>query len=223
MKSIVVGVVMLFAGFVFSEAVMAVLVEEGSNGKLRASTEVEIWKQTNTTIDAVVLGFGDVWKQAYAKSGTVIPVKAHESYARDGFLHMKKTSVADVGIIYDAKTQNIHLMRDIVAESRTGFNPFLIFWVLSMVAVTVTVWLYYRRRIENFIAAFAFAAAIATTFATFAFAFAAFAFAFAAFAFAATTFAAFAAFAEGNQKIFRFSCGVYYLCMVASLISFFLS
>ena len=196
MKSIVVGVVMLFAGFVFSEAVMAVLVEEGSNGKLRASTEVEIWKQTNTTIDAVVLGFGDVWKQAYAKSGTVIPVKAHESYARDGFLHMKKTSVADVGIIYDAKTQNIHLMRDIVAESRTGFNPFLIFWVLSMVAVTVTVWLYYRRRIENFIAAFAFAA---------------------------TTFAAFAAFAEGNQKIFRFSCGVYYLCMVASLISFFLS
>ncbi len=107
----------------------------GSNGELRASDIV--WKQTAVNIPEDVLAYGDAWKDAYKNLGAVVPVKPHHEIKRDGLFHVIFETVSDIGIKYDDVTGfSVVEQRTIVSTDRS-FNPYLIFWLVSVIAMAI--------------------------------------------------------------------------------------
>jgi len=216
MKNLI-AVMAVFVAIVTSCIAIASTVEVGNNGEARISSDV-IWRNTSICVNDDVLAYGDVWKRAFVSPGSIIPVKTHNVSTRNGFFYSKMNTVADIGVIYDAG--RIYLVRNITTESKVIFNPFMIFWLLSVFVMSIAV--LSVSKIPGVAAAtFAAAAFVAfvadatTTFAT-AVTFAAATFATATFAFVVATTAPIAT----NDKAFRFFVGMYYLCMAVSLIFF---
>ena len=106
-----------------------------------------------------VSDYGDAWKQAYANPGTVVPVKTHMVFARDGLFHTMTTKVVDVGIRYD-NMKSIGLVHDVAGTPKVSFNPSAILWLLSVAAVVFGV----LRMRENKDVTFAIVFAIVVTF-----------------------------------------------------------
>ena len=136
-------------------------VNMGSDGtvwleKMPSSTKIEV------TFGEGVLEHGDIWKQAFLKPGTVVPVKTSFVQKTDGLFHIEKTSVIDVGIVYD--DHGVRLVGDVVGESQTDFTPYAIFWLVSVLSMTLNVVMVRRGKDNDALASFAaaFAAALAS-------------------------------------------------------------
>ena len=123
-------VALILAGSVFAETV--VTMSDGSVFVEKPSSEVVSKKEV--TFGSGVLAYGDAWKRAYAKPGTVVPMETHMVFARDGLFHIVKTEVADVGIRYD-NMKSIGLVHDVAGTPKVSFNPSAILWLLSVAAV----------------------------------------------------------------------------------------
>ena len=122
-----------FVALIWPCLASATTVEVGSNGEVRASDDI-VWRQTGVIIAPEALTYGDAWKRAYAKPGTVVPMETHMVFARDGLFHIVKTEVADVGIRYD-NMKSIGLVHDVAGTPKVSFNPSAILWLLSVAAV----------------------------------------------------------------------------------------
>lgn len=222
-RELLLGVATLLFAVCFATSATAIAsVEMGINGEVRVKTE-QVWKKTGVMITDSVLAYGDVWKQAYAMPGTVVPVKTHEVIVRDGLFHTKKMIVIDDGIVYDVEFKNIHMAYDTIVTTRTIFNPYLIFWILSVFAMTVAVWLL-KRKVENITLVLAILASVALAVALPV----ALAFDLAfdlviVFALVAAAFSLAVLAADCKPKTLWLFVGMYYFSMVVGLVLFVLS
>ena len=166
-----------------------------------------------------VSDYGDAWKQAYAKPGTLVSVKSHSTVKREGLFHIVKTEVADVGIRYD-NMKSIGLVHDVAGTPKVSFNPSAILWLLSVAAVVFGV----LRMRENKDVTFAIVFAIVVTFTIVAATLAA-APPLVPLALVATfaLVAALVAAASDNKKMFYILVGIYGVSMAVSMMAFLLS
>lgn len=130
MKKLVLGVFIALAMFSIAGAAT---VEVGNNSEVRISNDVE-WRKTSVTVSDSVLAYGDLWKRAYVSPGSIIPVKTHTVFTRDGLFHFKATVIIDIGIIH--KADEIRLVYGSIAKQKQTFSSFLILWVLSAIAMS---------------------------------------------------------------------------------------
>ncbi len=198
-------VALILAGSVFAETV--VTMSDGSVFVEKPSSEVVSKKEV--TFGSGVSDYGDTWKQAYAKPGTLVPVKTHTTFARDGLFHIVKTEVADVGIVYDGKS--ISLTHGVAGTHETASNPFVIFWLLS-VAMMVFGIVSKAAEKDFAVAAFALVAAVAAV---------ATGVAAGGIAATAATLAAVVA-ASDDKKMFYILVGIYGVSMAVSMTAFLL-
>ncbi len=203
----IVSVVMIILVVSSVTAMATTFVEIGNNGGLRTTNTG--WKQTKISIPEDVLVYGDAWRDAYNNPGIIVPVEQHREIKKDGLFHVVSVIVADAGIKYDKDTGFSVVKQSVVVKTDRSFNPYLILWLLSMIAMVIFV----VRMAQNDV--FIYVAFAAT-----AFAFAAAAFATAAFAFAAAAFAAIVA--TRNDKIIYIPFVVLYFVFMAISLSMFL-
>lgn len=204
---------------VFPMVASAATVNVASDGTVWLEKPQSSIAKVEVPFDQGVLEYGDVWKQAFLKPGTVVAIKTHVIYKRDGLFHINETQVADVGIVYDK--DGVRLVRDVLlGEPKTDFIAYAIFWLISVLSMTVGVVMTRMGKSGVAVTATAFVAAATTTAAAAAAATTATATAFVAFAFA-TAFVAFI-FATDKKPIYVFA-GVYYTAMVASMVAFLLN
>jgi len=111
---------------------------------INAASDGTLWLEKSEVtkvevpFDQDVFAYGDAWKQAYQKPGTVVSVETHEEWKRDGLLHIVKTSIVDVGIVYD-KT-GVHLVHNQVAKQEAIFSPYAIIWLALVILMATGVW-----------------------------------------------------------------------------------
>lgn len=121
----------LLGAFILSAVpAFATTVNVASDGMVWIEKSQPAVTKVEVAFDEGVLELGDAWKQAFAKKGTVVSIKTHNEYRRNGlFFHIEKVSVVDVGVVYDGT--RVSMVRGTVGGTETSFTPYMILWFLS--------------------------------------------------------------------------------------------
>lgn len=206
----------LLGAFIISAVpAFATTVNVASDGMVWIEKPPSAVSKVEVVFEEGVLDYGDVWKQAFAKKGTIVPVKTHSKYRNDGLFYVEEVSIVDVGIFYDGVRMNI--VRDRVVELERKFTLFVFFWLISVLAMSVGVRHVMHVKTGDGFAANIFVAvivaAVAATSTVIALT------AVAATVIAAAFIAIIAAFIA-TKKMFSFFATMYYVFMAISLLVF---
>lgn len=155
----------LFGAFVISASALAATVNVASDGTVWLDKPQPVVSKVEVAFDEGVLDLGDSWKQAFAQKGTVVPVEAHFESRRVGLFHVERTRVVDVGVVYDGT--HVSIVRGVAGETMSFFTPYVLFWLVSIVLMSVGVWKVQKGEGQGPVAALAFVAACIATFGSF--------------------------------------------------------
>lgn len=185
--------------------------EKGSDGSLRIQPEVVSYAPIDATITAEASAYEKEWKWAFANPGVVVPIETKTKPAGMADLfHERIIPVTKIGVIFDKETKTVRVVRDMVMPEEKRFNPYLIFCVIGVIAMTVAITITGKG----------FAVGIAFTFATVAAALGfAFAFSIAAAAAVAAIAAVTAYIDESEIKALRW-CGIMYIMFISISVLF---
>lgn len=73
---------------------------------------------------------GDAWRVAYDNPGSIVPIKVHLDYVRDGPFHIVVKEVSDVGIRYFKGS--IDLVHDQILSSKRSIDPCMVLWLFAV-------------------------------------------------------------------------------------------
>ena len=122
--------------FSISSLLQAAIVEIGSKGNLQTGTG-ETWTSTGVSISDEALQY-DAWKVAFREPGTLVPVKTSVHSIKTGLFKTEDQTIVDLGLVYDKEKKIIWATRtQNVVETKTKFNPFLIFAVLAILMMII--------------------------------------------------------------------------------------
>lgn len=182
------------------------------NGEILVSPSV--WTATGVRVTGEAQKYPSAVSEVFRNPGKTIVVEKKMSYAIVDLFHYRKDTTATLGVRYDATEAIVDVQpMENILETGVLFFPYLIFWLIAMVAV------YVSGRVNICIPLFAVAAFAAAVAAALAAATVAATVAVAAAAFVATAVAAFVALAaalvvEGDKRVYKVSSTVFYVLMV---------